>query len=286
MHALRSFLLLAPPAALAASLAVAAPACGSGGSGSPAGPGDGGGGADGTSGPSSDGGAGEGSTPQPDGGSGPVDSGVSCPAPAADAGLWPYAMPASGRATGPALGCTVCNAGAYVFVQSYATYPTMTYLDIQDGVLTFTEPTTASDARVSGIVQIAAAAPGTYTSSDATNCGSLSVSYVLPVPPGVDCGDGSITGPSCPPGCGSACSGFGCTPCAPNAPEGFYEAQGGATCFEVAEPAIGSWSITLTSVEPYTGDAGLSQGRVLYLAQMVGGDGDAGSEPATVTLGF
>lgn len=141
-------------------------------------------------------------------------------------------------------------------------------------------------------MQIASAAPGTYTSSDATNCGSLSVSYVLPVPPGVDCGDGSVTGPNCPPGCSSACSGFGCTPCTPDPPEGFYEAQGGATCFEVAEPAIGSWSITLTSVEPYTGDAGASQGRVLYVAhgsvtaQMIGGDGDAGSEPATVTLAF
>ncbi|HEY1695886.1 MAG TPA: hypothetical protein VGG39_27150 [Polyangiaceae bacterium] len=242
-----------------------------------------------TSGPGSDG-----APPGSDGGGAPApDSGVSCPPPDADSGVYGAENPASGTVSGPDVACTFCNAGASVFVESYATFPTMTYLDLQDGTFVFTSPTTASDARVSGIVQIAAAAPGTYTSSDPTNCGSVSLSYVLPVPPGVDCGDGSILGPTCPPGCGSACSGFGCSPCAPNPPEGFYLAQGGATCFEETEPAVGSWSITLTSVEPYAGDAGLAQGRVNYVAhgsltaQLVGGDApDGGDSPATLTLAF
>jgi hypothetical protein len=169
----------------------------------------------------------------------------------------------------------------------------MTWLELSYGSFQFTQPGPASDGSIRGVVQIASAAPGTYTSSDPTNCGNLSLSYELPVPPGVDCGDGSITGPTCPPGCSSACSGFGCSPCTANPPEGFYAAQGAGNCFDVSEPAVGSWTITLTSVEPYTGDAGESQGRLLYVAhgtvtaQLVGGDDpDAGSEPATMTLTF
>jgi hypothetical protein len=251
-------------------------------------------GADGsTSGDSSVPGNEGGSPGNPDTGSGIPDSGVSCPPAGPDSGVYGAQSPASGTIDGPDVACTFCNVGASVFVESYATYPTMTYLELSYGTFQFASPTTASDATLDGVLQIAAAAPGTYRSTDPTNCGSFGLSFVLPVPAWVDCGDGSIPGPNCPPGCSSACSGFGCEPCTPDPPEGFYEAQGGATCFEVANPAIGSWTITLTSVEPYTGDAGLAQGRVNYVAhgsltaQLVGGDAsDAGSEPATLTMTF
>lgn len=242
-----------------------------------------------------DGGGGEASSPTgADGGSGPrLDSGASCPGPSADAGLLPFESPASGTVSGPDVGCTVCNVAAHVFVQSYATYPTTAYLELSQGAFQFTEPKAALDASITGIVEIAAAAPGTYTSSDASNCGNLLFSYQLPVPPGVDCGDGTITGPNCPPGCSiGGCSGFGCGPCVPLQPEGLYVAQGGGTCLDMTEQASGSWMVTLTSVEPYTGDAGMSQGRMLYAAHgsltahLLGGEGDAGNEPAIMTLAF
>ena len=212
----------------------------------------------------------------------------------ADSGLYGAESPASGTITGPNVSATFCNAGASVFVQSYASYPTMTYLQLSHGNFQFANPTTASDAFVTGVAQIAAAAPGTYTSSDPTNCGNVGVSYALPVPVGVDCGDGGLVGPSCPPGCTSACSGLGCEPCAPNQPEGSYFAAGGGTCFDESVTAVGSWTITLDSVERYTGDAGAAQGRVNYVAhgslsaQLVGGvdDSDAGNEPATLTMTF
>ena len=292
MTLLRSHFLLLPVSASFALLALAVPGCGGstdngptdGGSPEsrpPPGPGIDGGSSDAAQGPESD------------SGTVVLDSGVSCPAPGPDAGFYPFQTPASGIIGGNDVSCSFCNARANVFVQSYATYPTMTWLELSNGDFTFTNPASASDGYVSGVVQIASAAPGTYTSSDPTNCGNLSLSFVLPVPPGVDCGDGSITGPTCPAGCSSACSGFGCSPCTANAPEGFYGAQGGGDCFDTGEPAVGSWTITLTSVEPYTGDAGQSQGRLLYVAhgtvtaQLVGGDDpDAGSEPATLQLTF
>jgi hypothetical protein len=68
---------------------------------------------------------------------------------------------------------------------------------------------------------------------------------------------------------------------------------GAGVCFETAVTAAGSWTVTLTSVEPYTGDAGASQGRKNYVAhgsltaQLVGSSsGDGGSDPATLTIVF
>jgi hypothetical protein len=223
-----------------------------------------------------------------------IESGVSCPAPADDAGLAVFQSAANGSVVGPDVATTVCNASAFVFTQSYASFPTATYLKVAYGAFQFTTPASPSDPYLSGDMQIAAAAPGTYTSSDATNCGNVSLSFTMPAPAGVDCGDGSVVGPVCPAGCSSACAGTSCTPCSPDLPQGFYSAQGGATCFDVTEPAIGSWTITLTSVTPYPYDGGGPKTRLYYAAHgtlvaiLLGnnGEADAGQEPATLTLTF
>ena len=220
------------------------------------------------------------------------DTGVSCPPASADAGIVGPRNPASGTLIGPDVNATICNAGATVFTEQYVTSPAMTYLQLSYGDITFTEPSGAVGMFLLGDGQIGAPAPGTYTSTG-SSCGSLGVAFTLPLPPGTDCGDGSIVGPSCPANCSSACSGFGCLPCTPNPPEGNYAAQGGGDCFGVAQPAAGSWTITLTQVQQYAWpDGGASQGRTDYVvhgsvvAQVLGGAGDASNLPATLTLTF
>jgi hypothetical protein len=218
-----------------------------------------------------------------------------------DSGISTYENLADGEINGPDVSSTICNIEASVITQSYATFPTMTFLEIDSASAPlssyqFQTPATASDVLVTGALQIASASLGVYTSSDPQNCGSLAFGFSLPTPAGVDCGDsGSPSEPSdCPAGCSAACSGVGCEPCTPTQPSVGYVAQGASQCFDVGTPGIGSWTITLTSVVPFESDAGAASGRLTYAvhgtlsAQLVGGDADggAGSEPATLTLTF
>jgi hypothetical protein len=81
-------------------------------------------------------------------------------------------------------------------------------LDSVDGAtIHLTLPTDGSQPYIQGFLQIAANAPGVYTSSDPNASGSLSFSYALPVPPEVDCS--ASQPPSCPPGCMTECAGGG-----------------------------------------------------------------------------
>jgi hypothetical protein len=215
---------------------------------------------------------------------------ISCPAPG-DAGLRPYEHPASGSIIGSSLSSQICNAGAWVEVEIYSSFPTMTYLAVENGTLTFDTPNDAQDGMFTALVQIPSPAPGTYTSPGSPNCGLAWLTYFLPVPQGVDCDGGAP--PNCPPGCSTVCSGFGCDPCEPDQASVTYTAQGAGTCFDAVQAAIGSWSVTLTSVDLYPVDAGTTlQDPVLYVAhgtlsaQLVDEEPDGGSAPATLCLSF
>jgi hypothetical protein len=129
--------------------------------------------------------------------------------------------------------------------------------------------------------------PGVYEISGSGACGSLGFSYALPIPPGVDCGTGK--GPNCPPGCTSACSGFGCTPCTPAAPEVAYFAYAPSDCLGNSHALQGTWRVTITSATPYTGDGGSSFG-AYYIphgsvtATLVGSGG--ASDTAVLSVSF
>ena len=162
-----------------------------------------------------------------------------------------------------------------------------------EGVISFRKPAVASDGSLIGYVAVNAA-PGVYSSGEAIGCSDFSVSYYLPVPASVDCGDAS--GPSCPAGCTSACSGFGCLPCTPNPPGILYAAQtvdplcngpSNESPTDGGERAgIGSWTATLTAVDP----AGTSAGATAYgtlRAELVGEGPDGGAiGSATLLLVF
>jgi len=220
----------------------------------------------------------------------PVDP--ACGAPPAG-GFHPYETAANGSVAGPDVTATVCNAAASVLTNRNGTFLEIaSYSNVT--AVTFQNPTDANTPLIDILVP-AGATPGRYSSSDAVNCGNVQFSYGLPVPPGTDCDGGAP--PQCPPGCISACSGFGCEPCAPNPPFYGYGASGqtGGICAEVyTQPGtlMGSWTIELTSVVAFQGDAGGLQGSSYATvhgtleAQMLGGGGDAGSEPATLSLTF
>jgi hypothetical protein len=218
-------------------------------------------------------------------------------------GLWPFEVPASGVVMGPEIAAEICNAGAYVFTNNNGTFLEIDEYDPNLGdptgptTVRFTNPTPAEgpqDPLLDVLIPVEAS-PGTYTSSDAVNCGGADFSYSLPPPAGLDCDGGAP--PQCPPGCVSACSGQGCLPCTPNPPFFDYAASGqtGGICAE-ADPQpgtlTGSWKIVLTSVDPFVGDAGGGSPGIPYVvhgtfvASLLGGGGDAGNVPATLEFRF
>ena len=263
-------------AAAAACLTAAAAtlfACG-GLAGSPGAPSDAGTGSDGTTGPTVD---------------AAFDAG-SCPSLPPDGGIPIGETPADGTLDGAAVGATLCNASAQIYVSPYTTPPNRILLMLNSSspatTAQFTSPTGASDPLLTGFVAISAAAPGVYSSSDAQSCGGLVVSYSLPLPPGVDCDGGNP--PQCPQYCASACSGFGCTPCAPSPPEDGYEAHVASDCLGSTQTVTGSWSVTLTSVTPSSGVAGRPgtyyTPHGTFVAQV--SDENGGTDTATLTLSF
>jgi hypothetical protein len=224
---------------------------------------------------------------------------VSCPAPGADAGLYAYDTPASGTIEGPGLSGEFCNAGATVVTRSYLESPDMTYVQIFVRAFTFEAPQVVQNAELDITLQIPSASPGTYMKSSATPCSTAELSYSLPSPAGLDCTVDAGAG-QCPPGCAmGGCPVSGCgmqPPCAPNPPSFGYTAAGGpGECLETTSNDTGSWTVTLTSVTPFDGDAGGTSNAVAYFtahgtirAQLLGGGSapDAGSETATVSVRF
>jgi hypothetical protein len=208
------------------------------------------------------------------------------------AGLAGYATAASGTVVGPGVSAALCGAEAYLFQSRYS-MPSGDYLFYLDSTtsssIELQSPAGASDALLTGMMQVSTPAPGVYRSSDATSCGFLSFSYALPVPAGVDCGDNTV-GPDCPPGCGSACSGLGCEPCTPQQPEVDYGASAASDCLGDTQPVAGSWTVTLTSVVPYEDDAGANENGPHYTTHgtvtATLPDEEGGTDTVTLTMGF
>jgi hypothetical protein len=196
--------------------------------------------------------------------------------------------------------------GASVGVDIVATRATLTdktgwrtLLEFEGGCLEFATPKGATSAvGMNVVLEVPSAKPGTFDS--AGSCGTVVVDYALPAPDGIDCGGVTPTSqpPSCPPGCVSECGDRNCTPCSPIRTAGRYYAS--RPCPEDAPgaPTVGSWTITLTSVEPYTGPT-TAPGEVDYVAhgvmtaQLFGGEGHAGTgnpkdgaQAASMTLRF
>ena len=222
-----------------------------------------------------------------------VASGTATPACPAATANDPWTV-ASGSVQGGAVGVEVVNAGVALATKT----GWRTLLEFEGGCLHFATPAGATSAAGMNVVlEIPSVTPGTFDS--AQSCGSVVVDYALPAPSGVDCGGVTPTSApaSCPQGCVSECGDRGCAPC--------RAIQTGARHYaynpcpeDLSGNAVGSWTVTLTSVVPYTGPI-TSQGEVDYLAHgtitasLFGGNGEAGTgnlsdgaQPASLTLSF
>jgi hypothetical protein len=205
------------------------------------------------------------------------------------------ASAASGTVLGNNLNAVLCPGGASAYVESAgARYDTVPYFLLIEWTLgtgaavdfDFLTPAAANNGELSVMVGLNSASTGSYSSPSGQDCGSLAFTYYLPVPVGVDCAGRS--GPNCPPGCGAACSGFGCMACSPQAPSVSYTAQGPTDCMGNSQTPVGSWQLSLTSVDP--GEGGTGSGLSYFtphgsfVATMVAADGS--SDTATLSVTF
>jgi hypothetical protein len=209
----------------------------------------------------------------------------SCPP--AHQGLQPYETTASGTITGAGLSGVFCNATADIFLSAHTTPAGQLLLQLNSGealTASFSSPKVASHAEIVGMISVSAASPGVYKSSDSEACGSVLFSYSLPVPADVNC-EGK-KGPSCPMGCSSACSGFGCEPCTPQQPEVNYSAQVASDCLGETQTVEGSWTLTLTSVVPYEGGGAGSDSEYMAHGTLVATLLDQGDAGTNTTAAF
>ncbi len=177
----------------------------------------------------------------------------------ADTGVAPYESVGSGAVHGTGVDVSVCNVGVYLEGNGQP------QLDFDSSSQSFAAnvqaPAGGVDGTFSGFLQLTGASAGVYKSADASACGSLTFSYGVPADPGISCAtDGGFT---CPKGCASSFNCAGGYPCcAPLANTFVYQASvacaGGAP-----QPALGSWSVTVSSVETYQSQ---SVGEGLYVA--------------------
>jgi hypothetical protein len=214
-----------------------------------------------------------------------------------------YGSLVSGTLTGTGVSAALCPGGAFARVESAgARYDTAPYfLDLDFTVETggsgpvtdfaFQQPTGANDGEIDVFLGLPAPAPGSYGSASGQECGSLALTYYLPIPPGVDCDAGAP--PNCPPGCGTICDnivGGGCEPCTPQPPSVSYVANGPSDCIGGSLTPLGSWDVSLTSVAATHTDA--SEGNITYftphgtLTATLVNAGDAGADSVTLSTCF
>jgi hypothetical protein len=224
------------------------------------------------------------------------DGGACAAIPGSD--LRAHASPAYGTVTGTGLDALLCPGGAgAVILSAGASYDTAPFIFELDYTLAggaadflFEAPADASNGELSVLLGISSTSPGSYSSPAGSECGTMAFTYYLPVPPGLDCEAGAP--PDCPPGCGTICDniiGGGCEPCRPQPPGVSYSAQGNADCIGDTLTALGSWTLSLTSVTE--ADGGTAGGLTYYTphgtltATMVNA-GDAGADTATLSASF
>ena len=148
-----------------------------------------------------------------------------------------YESVGSGIILGVDVSASVCNVGVALY-DSAGSAPDQFLVRLNyDGLslFDFQRPAGATAGVLQGLISVPAPAPGTYSSTDAPNpCGILSFGYQLPVGP-----DASVLD-------------LGFTAAAP------------LNCVGSNPPAKGSWTLQLTSVDQYQGDAGSQS--TIYLA--------------------
>jgi hypothetical protein len=223
-----------------------------------------------------------------------------CTPPPADGGYPAYESVGSGTVSGTDLGATFCNVGFPLYEQTYGNPANQIYLAIDtnspSAVATMHLPTGAVSGTVTGLIQVPAAAPGVYGSSDASLCGALSFSYGLPVASETECEADAGPNGTCPTGClftylcPPSDAGFEGPCCVPLATTFVYQAGAATSCNGAAQAVLGSWTLTLSSVAPYAGDAGYQYGLPSYVAHgtltatLTGTTGTTGT--ASLSLSF
>jgi hypothetical protein len=218
----------------------------------------------------------------------------------ASIGIGPDESVASGTLVGSAVNCSICDVGAVVFVFTGTDGGppesiTLGLSNTASGGDTCMLPNIAYNPMFQANIDLNDIQPGTYSSSQATSksCTSLGLEYSTSIPP--DC-QGAV-GPNCPAGCEvfdcietDSGSGEYCPCVAPGYGVG-YSASG--LCGDPSP--FGSWQVVLTSVVPYTGDAGQTAGTVLYTvhgsvsADLIAESNDGGppaGDHATLSLTF
>ncbi len=201
-----------------------------------------------------------------------------------------YKTPASGTLHGSGVDATFCTSAYLQLFSVVAGPPAHFVLNAFDATsVDITNPEDGSDPYLFVNVGIGAAAPGVYKSTDPQKCGGISFDYDLPVPKGFVC---SGTPPTCSSGCSSDCSGAGgCTPCEPVPPGMSYEATVAQDCIDgTAQTVAGSWTVTLTSVEPYGASAATDDETYYVVHGTIEGtlpeDADGGAGSAAFALTF
>jgi hypothetical protein len=207
-----------------------------------------------------------------------------------DGGLRPWESVVSGEIDGPEIDGDVCAGGAGATLERtvYGKFLMLienTTMGTPSGRFQFQTPANVTSAGLILLTEIDAPTPRTYTSGE--TCGSVTLCAYLPTPP-VDCGDGGVNA-SCPPGCALAGPVLGPT-CTPIEPYVCYVADAASDCLGYPQTAHGSWTLTLTSVDPY--DNSSPSGTPFYVvhgalnANLIGGEMNGGNEPATLALTF
>jgi len=207
----------------------------------------------------------------------------------------PNMTAASGTFSG-ALAGAVCTGGAFAYVQSTPAddggAPDVELLIATVGSgdpaarIRFQGPADVTDGELDVDIGIAAATPGTYT-QDVT-CGSIELVADLPGPDPSICATDADSF-DCPDGCQSTGQN---QPCTPIPPQVTYAALAASDCRGDSATAVGSWTVTLSSLtaEPDAGTGTL--GSVIYKVHgtltvtLADQDPDAGTEGVTLDLSF
>jgi hypothetical protein len=217
-----------------------------------------------------------------------------CTAEAPDGGLVlpAYGTPAYGSFAGPELSGNLCVGGAVAYLErtssSRTTSGQLVLIINTFSANTFhvTDPADATGAGLSILAGVSAATPGTYPSN--ASCGSIAFCVDLPVPSWVECGDAAAP-TTCPPGCSLFGPVSGPT-CTPTTPEDCYVSQAVNDCAYGTQSPTGSWTVTLTSVQPYDAEGSDSDADYVvhgtFLASMIAAGDDAGPRTASLSLSF
>ena len=172
--------------------------------------------------------------------------------------------PARGSVAGSEIAGLLCDGGASAYMErTSATTSPPNQLDFlidsytSDPASNFqiALPTGATRLQLSVTIGPSAAQPGIYTEGNA--CGLISLCAIMP--PTLTPADCSTTADVCPPGCTRESN------CVPAEPAICYEADTNPICNGAIGSGQGSWRLTLSSVEPYTGSDGGVPGYEIFV---------------------